>query len=74
MATLPSFSDARKAPHHRRAYGAHRPTTPEQRARYVAESIALRQVDGRAWTWGDYGLVGNSAQQALVLAALARLQ
>jgi hypothetical protein len=48
--------------------------TPEQRARYVAENIALRQVEGRTWTWKDYGLEHDEAQQARVLAAYEALQ
>jgi hypothetical protein len=73
MATI-AHSPAARKPHHRRAFGAQRPTTAAQRAQYVAESIALRQDEGRAWSWAEYGLQDNAGQQALVLAALARLQ
>ena len=48
--------------------------TPEQRARYTAESIALRIDEGRAWSWSEYGLEANDTQQALVRAALAALR
>ena len=59
--------------HHRKAFGPRRPTTAAQKARYVAESIALRRDEGRAWSWAEYGLIGRTDQQALVLAALADL-
>lgn len=59
--------------HHRRAYGAQRSTTPAQRAQYVAESIALRQDEGRAWTYETYGIGDNLLMQRLVDAALAKL-
>jgi hypothetical protein len=49
-------------------------TTPAQRARYVAESITLRQDEGRGWSWSEYGLQENVSQQALVTAALAALR
>jgi hypothetical protein len=68
MVTVPQSLSSDKS--HRRAYGVHRPTTPQQRAQYVAESIALRQAEGRSWTWADYGLTENLTQQALVVAAL----
>jgi hypothetical protein len=44
--------------------------TPQQKARNVARSIAQRRPEGRAWTWAEYGIQANPAQQALVLAAL----
>ena len=56
---------------HRRAYGAHRAMTPAQKAVNVARSIAQRQQEGRGWTWADYGVQTNPAQQERVLAALA---
>jgi hypothetical protein len=40
------------------------------KAANVARSIAQRRTEGRAWTWAEYGLQTNPAQQALVLAAL----
>jgi hypothetical protein len=52
--------------HHRRAYGAHRRRTPERLARDIAHSIALREAEGRPWTWQEYGLAANAAMQALV--------
>jgi hypothetical protein len=56
---------------HRRAYGAHRQTTPQQRAQYGAESITTHglSLDDGA-TWQRYGLDGNLAQQQRVRAAL----
>ena len=57
---------------HRRAMQHN--TTPAQRARYVAESIALRLDEGRPWTWADYGLADKPEQQALVQTALAALR
>jgi hypothetical protein len=58
-------------PHsHRKAYGAHRPMSPAVKAANVARSIAQRRSEGRPWTWAEYGLQANPAQQALVLAAL----
>lgn len=60
--------------HHRRAFGAQRLMTPEQRALYVAESIILREDEGRAWTWAEYGLAEHAAQRTLVESALARLR
>ena len=55
---------------HRKAYGAHRPMSPAVKAANVARSIALRESEGRPWTFADYGIEANPAQQALVLAAL----
>ncbi len=71
MVTVAQSPTPHKA--HRRAYGAHRPTTPQQRAQYVAESITAHGlcVEDVA-TWQRYGLDGNVAQQALVLAALGQ--
>jgi len=45
--------------------------SPAVKARNVARSIAQRQIEGRPWTWADYGLQANPAQRALVLAALS---
>ena len=44
--------------------------SPAVKARNVARSIAQRRIEGRSWTWADYGLEANVAQQALVRAAL----
>jgi len=57
---------------HRKAFGPHNVRTPAQKARNVARSIAQRQAEGRAWTFAEYGLEANAAQQARVLAALAQ--
>ena len=59
------------AQHHRKAYGAHRPMSPAVKAANVARSIAQRRIEGRDWSWSEYGLEANAQQQALVLAALA---
>ena len=56
--------------HHRKAYGVHRAMRPTVKAANVARSIVQRRTEGRAWTWAEYGLQTNPAQQALVLAAL----
>lgn len=55
----------------RRAYGAHRTMTPQQKARNVGQSIRLREVEGVIWTWDMYGLTADSAQAALVRQWLA---
>lgn len=58
---------------HRAAYHRSQALTPERKARFVAESITLKQDEGRAWSWGDYGLHDNPAMQALVRLALEDL-
>jgi hypothetical protein len=45
--------------------------SPAVKAANVARSIAQRRIEGRPWTWAEYGLQANPAQQGLVLAALA---
>lgn len=57
----------------RRAYGHQRPTTPEQRAKYIAESWLLHEADGRTRCLADYGIDTNQAMVALVQAWLKRL-
>jgi hypothetical protein len=47
--------------------------SPAVKAANVARSIAQRRTEGRTWTWVEYGLQTNPAQQALVLAALAEV-
>jgi len=54
----------------RRAFGGHRQASPQQRTQYVAESTALRQDEGRAWTWADYGLLDNPTQQVPLRCAI----
>lgn len=44
-----------------------------QRARYVAESIALRQDEGMSWDWSIYGLQDNPTQRQRVLEVLEDL-
>jgi hypothetical protein len=58
---------------HRAAYHRSTRLTPARQARFVAESITLKQDEGRAWQWADYGLHENPAMQALVKAALEDL-
>jgi hypothetical protein len=58
---------------HRAAYHRSQALTPERKARFVAESITLKQDEGRAWDWSQYGLHDNPEMQALVLAALEEL-
>lgn len=48
---------------HQPAYGRSRQRTPEQKARYVAESIMEHQADGRAWSWASYGLDDNRSSK-----------
>jgi len=53
--------------HGRRAYGAHRQMSPEQKAKNVAASIIEHGLDvENVATWQRYGLENNAAQQALV--------
>ncbi len=56
--------------HHRKAYGAHRKVTEQQKAIFIAESITRREAEGRAWTWADYGIDGNSRRIEQVNAVL----
>jgi hypothetical protein len=58
---------------HRAAYHRSTRLTPERKARFVAESITLKEDEGRAWSWAEYGLHDNPEMQALVLAALEDL-
>jgi len=58
---------------HRKAYGSHRRMSPAVKARNVARSIAQRRIEGRAWTFEEYGYANNAAMQALVLAALEKV-
>jgi hypothetical protein len=58
---------------HRAAYHRSTTRTPERKARDVAESITLKQDEGRAWSFSEYGLEDNPEMQALVLAALEEL-
>jgi len=60
----------RSVPHHRKAYGSHRKMSAIVKARNVARSITQRRIENRPWTWADYGLQANPAQQVLVLAVL----
>ena len=60
-------------PHHRKAYGSHRPLSPAVKAANVARSIRAREQEAKTWSWAEYGLQANPAQQARVLAALAEV-
>lgn len=75
MATVAPITTPRKATHsaHRTAFGPGKQRTVAQRALHVAQSIALRNDAGDAWTWDTYGLESNDAQQALVIAALLQM-
>jgi hypothetical protein len=55
---------------HRAAYHRSTRLTPERKARFVAESITLKEDEGRSWSWAEYGLDANAPMQALVRAAL----
>ena len=44
---------------HRRAYGPQRRVSDTQQAQFIAESILRREVEGRPWTWADYGIAEN---------------
>jgi len=57
----------------KRAFGPQRPTTPEQRARYIAESILLHRDERRERTLADYGIDKNAAMVEKVAAWLKRL-
>jgi hypothetical protein len=58
---------------HRRAFGSHRVMSPAVKARNIAESIALRLDEGRAWSYADYGIAEKPEMITLVEAALAQL-
>jgi hypothetical protein len=58
---------------HRKAFGPQRKMSPTIKARNIAQSIALRLVDGRAWAWEDYGVADKPDMIALVETALAQL-
>ena len=54
----------------RRAYGHQRRTTPEQRAKYIAESMLLHEAEGITRTYADYGIDKNPAMVGMVAAWL----
>jgi hypothetical protein len=58
----------------RRAYGPQRRLTPEQKARFVAESILQHEIEGDTWELRQYGLDVESEQWQRVLAALGALR
>jgi len=58
---------------HRAAYHRSTRLTPERKARFVAESITLKEDEGRPWSWAEYGIVEQSAMHLLVLAAREEL-
>jgi hypothetical protein len=68
--TVPRSIHAR----HRKAFGPRRVLTPQTKARYIAESIALHEDAGDTWRLSDYGLHVDSDQWAMVLAALGDLR
>lgn len=59
---------------HRAAYHRSTRLTPARKARYVAESITLKQDEGRTWTLADYGILEGSEMHRLVLVALEELR
>jgi hypothetical protein len=58
---------------HRAAYHRSTTLTPERKARFVAESITLKEAEGRPWSWAEYGICEQSAMHLLVLAALEEM-
>jgi len=56
--------------HHRKAYGAHRKVTEQQKAVFIAESITRREAEGRPWSFTDYRIADNSRMIERVHAAL----
>jgi hypothetical protein len=59
---------------HRAAYHRSTRLTPERKARFVAESITLKEDEGRPWTLADYGILEGSEMHRLVLVALEELR
>lgn len=59
---------------HRAAYHRSQRLTPERKARYVAESITLKQDEGRPWTLAEYGILEGSEMHRLVEKALEDLR
>jgi hypothetical protein len=59
---------------HRAAYHRSQRLTPERKARFIAESITLKQDEGRSWTLADYGILEGSEMHGLVLVALEELR
>jgi hypothetical protein len=68
-----STSDKRAKRLHRAAYHRSQALTPERKARCVAESITLKEDEGRPWTLADYGILEGSEMHRLVLVALEDL-
>lgn len=67
---------------HRKAYGSHRTMSAAYRAQSIAMSIIQRVMDGRAWTWAEYGidtkpdmivLVSQQLEQSKVLDAFGAM-
>jgi hypothetical protein len=59
---------------HRAAYHRSTRLTPERKARFVAESITLKEDEGRPWTLAEYGILDGSEMHRLVLVALEELR
>ena len=59
---------------HRAAYHRSMRLTPERKARFVAESITLKQDEGRSWSWAEYGILEGSEMHRLVRVALEELR
>lgn len=61
----------------RKAYGAHRKVSNEQKAQFIAESIMFRMIEGREWSWLEYGLsdaVYVMAKMLLVVELAAKVE
>lgn len=58
---------------HRAAYHRSQRLTAERKARFVAESITLKEDEGRPWTWAEYGIVEGSEMHRAVRVALEDL-
>ena len=66
---------ATSVPHHRKAYGAHRPMSSAVKAANVARSILAHGLDmASVATWQRYGLERNVEQMTLVRQAVRAMQ
>lgn len=54
----------------RRAYGAHRKVTNEQKAQFIAESIMFRIGEGREWRFDEYGATDDVRTMAEIILAV----
>jgi len=70
MTTIPKALTTRNPYYGKRAFGHQRPTTMEQRAKYIAESILIHADQGVTRTYADYGIDHNPAMVGMVAAWL----